>query len=59
LCQPSLPLHDQSALNIAPDELAAVRERLDREDVTVRDYRFEGDRHCTAQRFSAYAAARD
>lgn len=57
LCQPSLPLNDPGALQISPEEIAAVRQRLEREDLTVRAYRFEGDRHCTAQRFAAYAAA--
>lgn len=57
LCQPSLPLDEPDGLEISPDELAAVRERLDREDLVVRAYRFEGDRFCTAQRFAAYAAA--
>ena len=57
LCQPSLPLHDPGALHIAPAELSRVRERLDREHLTVRAYRFDGDRHCTAERFAAYAAA--
>lgn len=57
LCQPSLPLSDPGALQISPEELAAVRLRLEREDLTVRGYRFEGDRFCTAQRFAAYAAA--
>ena len=56
LCQPSLPLDDPAALEIAPAELGLVRERLDRDDLTVRAYRFEGDRYCTAQRFEAYAS---
>lgn len=57
LCQPSLPLSDPGALQIAPDELATVRERLEREDLTVLGYRFAGDRFCTAERFAAYAQA--
>lgn len=57
LCQPSLPLDQPGALQIAPDELRAVADRLEREDLTVRAYRFDGDRFCTAQRFAAYAAA--
>jgi dienelactone hydrolase len=57
LCQPSLPLNDPAGLQIAPDEIATVRERLVRDDLTVLGYRFEGDRFCTAQRFAAYAAA--
>lgn len=57
LCQPSMPLEDAAALESGPAELAAVRERLEREDLTVRAYRFAGDRFCTAQRFAAYSAA--
>lgn len=57
LCQPSLPLGDPDALHSPPDELATVRARLEREDLTVRAYRFDGDRFCTAGRFAAYAAA--
>jgi dienelactone hydrolase len=57
LSQPSLPLSDRAALEIAPEDLAAVRERLDRDHLTVLAYRFAGDRFCTAERFCAYAAA--
>lgn len=57
LSQPTLPLNDPAGLEIAPDELRAVRERLDRENLTVLAYRFAGDRFCTAERFSAYARA--
>ena len=57
LAQPTLPLGDPAGLEIAPDELKAVRGRLDREDLTVLGYRFAGDTFCTAQRFAAYADA--
>lgn len=57
LSQPALPLKEPAGLEIAPEELAAVRHRLEREDLTVLAYRFEGDRFCTAQRFAAYAEA--
>jgi dienelactone hydrolase len=57
LAQPSLPLNVPSGLNISRDDLAIVRRRLEREDLTVLAYRFDGDRHCTAQRFAAYAEA--
>jgi len=57
LCQPSLPLDDPAGLEISAAELAAVRDRLDRDDLTVMAYRFAGDRFCTGQRFAAYAAA--
>ena len=57
LCQPSMPLEDAAALESGPQELAAVGARLERDDLTVRAYRFAGDRFCTAQRFAAYSAA--
>jgi len=57
LSQPSLPLDDPAGIEIAPDELASVRRRLERDDLTVLAYRFAGDRFCTAQRFAAYSAA--
>lgn len=57
LSQPSLPLDDPGGLDIAPDELIAVRERMDREDLTVMAYRFEGDQVCRAERFAALSAA--
>ena len=57
LSQPSLPLDVPAGLEIAPEELAAVAQRLTREDLTVLAYRFEGDRFCTAQRFAAYSEA--
>ena len=57
LSQPSLPLDDPGGLEISAEELMAVRERLDREDLTVLAYRFEGDRFCMAQRFAAYEEA--
>ena len=57
LSQPSLPLDDPAGLEIAPEQLAAIRERLEREDLTVMGYRFEGDPFCRAQRFAAYAEA--
>jgi dienelactone hydrolase len=57
LAQPSLPLDDPGGLEISPDELKAVKERLEREDLTVMALRFEGDRYCQAARFDAYRAA--
>jgi len=57
VCQPSLPLDDPAGTNVAADELAAVRRRLEREDLTVMAYRFEGDRFCKAERFAAFSQA--
>jgi dienelactone hydrolase len=57
LSQPSLPMQNPAGLHIAPDELAAVRERMQREDLTVLAYRFEGDPFCRAARFAAYQEA--
>jgi dienelactone hydrolase len=57
LAEPTLPLDDPAGLEIAPEELTAVRERLEREDLTVMAYRFKGDRFCRAERFAAYSDA--
>src|SRR3954447_2215165 len=57
LSQPSLPLNDPAGIEIAPEDVKAVRERLEREDLTVLAYRFAGDRFCMASRFATYAAA--
>jgi dienelactone hydrolase len=57
LSQPSLPLDEPAGLDIAPGDLAAVRRRLDRDDLTVLAYRFEGDQVCRAERFAALSAA--
>lgn len=57
VAQPSLPLNDPAGLEISADDLAAVRARLERDDLNVLGYRFAGDRFCTAQRFAAYAGA--
>jgi dienelactone hydrolase len=55
LSQPSLPLNDPAGIEISPEDIQAVRKRLDRENLTVLAYRFEGDPFCRAQRFAAYA----
>ncbi|GAB4138774.1 MAG: dienelactone hydrolase family protein [Sphingomonadales bacterium] len=57
LSQPSLPLDAPDALESSDEELAAVRQRLERDDLSVLAYRFAGDKICTAQRFAAYQAA--
>lgn len=57
LSQPSLPLDDPAGTGIDNDEFRAVRERLERDDLTVLAYRFEGDQFCRAQRFAAFSAA--
>ena len=57
LCQPSMPLEDKAALESPTAELAAVRDRLERDDLSVQGWRFDGDRFCTSQRFAAYSQA--
>src|SRR3954470_19413541 len=57
LSQPALPLNDPAGTGMAPEELAAVKARLERDDLTVLAYRFEGDRFCQAQRFAAFSEA--
>lgn len=57
VCQPSLPFDAPGALELSEDELRDVRARLERDDLEVRAYRFEGDRFCRAERFAAYERA--
>lgn len=57
LSQPSLPLDEPGQVESPPGELAAVRERLEKDDLTVLAYRFEGDNFCQAERFARYAEA--
>lgn len=57
MAQPSLPLFQKGGMHIAPDELAAIKARMEAEDLTVRAYRFEGDSFCRAERFAAFSEA--
>jgi dienelactone hydrolase len=57
LSQPSLPLASAAGMHISKEELATVRARLEKEDLTVLAYRFEGDAFCKGARFAAYEAA--
>jgi dienelactone hydrolase len=57
LAQPSLPIFQRGGMHIAPDELATVKDRMQREDLTVLAYRFAGDAFCRAERFAAYQEA--
>ena len=55
--QPSLPFDDSAGTGIGADELLAIRQRLERDDLTVMAYRFEGDSYCKAERFAAFSEA--
>jgi dienelactone hydrolase len=57
LSQPSLPLFNAGGMHISPEALEQVKQRLEREDLTVRAYRFDGDPFCKAARFEAYERA--
>ncbi len=57
LAQPSLPLGRRGGMHIAPHELATVKARMEREDLSVLAYRFAGDAFCRAERFAAYQQA--
>lgn len=57
VCQPSMPMEQPAATGLSGEELAAVRERLEREDLTVLAYRFAGDKWCRAERFAAFSEA--
>ncbi len=51
------PMNNPAGIEISEVEVRLVKERLDRENLTVLAYRFEGDKFCRAQRFAAYAEA--
>jgi dienelactone hydrolase len=57
LCEPSVPPNNQRGIHASPADIAFVRERLEREDLSIKAYRFQGDPVCKAARFEAYAAA--
>ena len=57
MSQPSMPMHNPAGLAIDPVELAAVKARMEAEDLTVLAYRFDGDGFCRAERFAAYSEA--
>lgn len=57
LSQPSLPLQEPDGLEISDSELRNVRERLEKEDLTVLGLRFDGDLICRKARFDSYSAA--
>jgi dienelactone hydrolase len=57
MAQPSLPLDDSAGTGLDDAELHAVRQRLDRDGLTVLAYRFAGDRYCKAERFAALSDA--
>ena len=57
MAQPSLPLGQAGGTAMDPGELAAVKARMEADDLTVRAYRFAGDSFCKAERFAAFAEA--
>jgi dienelactone hydrolase len=57
VAQPALPLDDPAAVESPPHELAAVRLRIDADEIHVPAYRFGGDHFCRAERFATYAEA--
>ena len=56
MSQPSMPLGEEGTF-LQPDEMVAVKQRLEDDDLVVRAYRFEGDPYCPASRFRAFEAA--
>ena len=57
MSQPSLPIDDPAGTFLTTTELAALKARLDADDLTVMAVRFDGDPYCTAARFDAFAEA--
>lgn len=57
MCQPSLPVNNPAGLGLSVEDVAEIKARLAREDLTIKGYRFEGDRLCTGARFEALTQA--
>jgi dienelactone hydrolase len=55
--EPGLPAFHSSELDISLRDLNRVKERAASEGLTVRGYRFQGDRLCKAERFATLRAA--
>ena len=57
LCQPSLPVGRKGGVHSSPEDLAAIKQRMEKEDLTALGYRFEGDAFCRKERFDDYQRA--
>jgi dienelactone hydrolase len=57
MSQPSLPLDSPEGTFIADEEMTAIRDRLNRDELTVLGYRFDGDPYCRAARFDSLTNA--
>jgi dienelactone hydrolase len=57
LCQPSLPIGRKGGIHASADDIAQIRDRMTREDLTALAYRFEGDAFCRKERWDDYERA--
>ena len=57
MSEPSLPFLRAGGLHVSPDELQAVKLRVDHDSLVIRGYRFELDRLCKPARFKELADA--
>lgn len=54
-CQPSLPLDNPAAIEMSDEDAKAIAQRLRRDELTIKAYRFDRDHFCMAARFETYA----
>ncbi len=52
MAQPGLPVTNRAAVQMAPEEWRAVSDRIARDGLVVRGYRFQGDKLCRTERFA-------
>jgi len=52
MAQPGLPALKHKAVQMAPEEWRAVNDRIAKDGLTVRGYRFAGDKLCRTERFA-------
>ena len=55
--EPALPAFGSAGLDISPTDLKCVKERAAAGTLTIRGYRFEGDKLCKPERFAALRGA--
>jgi len=52
--EPGLPFGNAAGMHISPEDLATVQQRVQKEGLIVRGYRFDGDTICKQVRFNSF-----
>src|SRR5215510_120544 len=55
--EPGLPFGKPAGMHISPEDLATVKQRVEKEGLRVQGYRFKGDTICPKERFNSFQNA--